>query len=396
MLEKAFSGGKQYWGWVVFLFIVIGVGALFYLRQYYEGLHITGLSRDVTWGFYIAQFTFLVGVAASAVMVVLPYYLHNYKAFGKITILGEFLAISSVTMCMLFIFVDMGQPFRILNVYLHPSPRSLMFWDTVALGGYLVLNVVISHFTLNSERKSIPPPNWIRPIIILSIPWAISIHTVTAFLYSGLAARPFWMTAILAPRFLASAFSSGPALLILLCLILRKLTRFDAGREPIQKLGIIVTYAMAINVFFILMELFTAIYSDIPEHVSHFQYLFFGLDGKTTLVPWMWTSAILAVAALALLLVPRARRNEKALAFACVMVFLSIWIDKGLGMVVTGFVPNPLGQVVEYWPTVPEALISLGVYGIGLLLVTGFYKIALSVRHELPVEPVTKRQVISR
>ena len=388
MLEKALSGDKRYWGWIAFLLVVIGVGTFFYLRQFHEGLHITGLSRDVTWGFYIAQFTFLVGVAASAVMVVLPYYLHNYKAFAKITILGEFLAISSVIMCMLFIFVDMGQPFRILNVYLHPSPRSLMFWDTVALGGYLVLNVVISHFTLNSERKSIPPPNWIKPIIILSIPWAISIHTVTAFLYSGLAARPFWMTAILAPRFLASAFSSGPALLILLCLILRKITRFDAGREPIQKLGVIVTYAMSINVFFILMELFTAIYSDIPEHVSHFQYLFFGLDGKTTLVPWMWASVILAVLSLVLLLVPRTRRNETTLTIACVTVFASIWIDKGLGMVVTGFVPNPLGEVVEYWPTIPEALISFGVYGIGLLLVTGFYKIALSVRGELPSEPV--------
>ncbi len=393
MLEKALSGDKRYWGWIAFLLVVIGAGTLFYLRQFQEGLHITGLSRDVTWGFYIAQFTFLVGVAASAVMVVLPYYLHNYKAFGKITILGEFVAISSVVMCSLFIFVDMGQPFRILNVFLHPTPRSMMFWDTVALGGYLVLNVVISHFTLHAERKSVPPPNWLRPIIILSIPWAISIHTVTAFLYAGLAARPFWMTAILAPRFLASAFSSGPALLILFCFILRKITRFDAGREPIQKLGVIVTYAMTVNVFFILMELFTAIYSDIPEHLTHFQYLFFGLGGKTTLVPWMWASVILAVLSLVLLIVPRTRRNETTLGLACVTVFASIWIDKGLGMVVTGFIPNPLGEVIEYWPTIPETFISLGVYGVGLLLVTGFYKIALSVRGELPKQSTRAKRV---
>lgn len=388
MLEKALTGDRRYWTWIAVLLGLMLIGFLFYLRQYREGLHITGMSRDVTWGFYIAQFTFLVGVAASAVMVVLPYYLHNWKAFGKITILGEFLAISSVTMCMLFIFVDMGQPFRILNVFLHPSPRSLMFWDTIALGGYLVLNVIISHFTLSSERKSIPPPRWIKPIIIISIPWAISIHTVTAFLYSGLAARPFWMTAILAPRFLASAFSSGPALLILLCLILKKITRFDAGREPVQKLGLIVTYAMAVNVFFVLMELFTALYSDIPEHVLHFQYLFFGLEGKARLVPWMWTSVSLALLALTLLLIPRARKDVKTLTVACVAVFLSIWIDKGLGMVVTGFVPNPLGQVTEYWPTMPELLISVGVWALGFLMVTGFYRITLSVRHELPVEPV--------
>lgn len=383
MLENALKGDRKYWGWIAFLFAVMLVGFFFYLRQLSYGLGITGLSRDVTWGFYIAQFTFLVGVAASGVMVVLPYYLHNYKAFGKITILGEFLAIASVVMCMLFIFVDMGQPFRILNVFLYPSPKSLMFWDTVVLSGYLLLNVVIGWITLGAERKGIAPPGWIKPIIILSIPWAVSIHTVTAFLYSGLAARPFWMTAILAPRFLASAFSSGPALLILACLILRKITKFDAGREAIQKLAVIVTYAMAINVFFVLTELFTALYSDIPEHVLHFQYLYFGIDGATKLVPWMWISAVLAVLALVLLLVPRMRRTESVLVLACLAVFASIWIDKGLGMVITGFVPSPLGTVTEYWPTLPEAFISLGVYGLGLLLLTVLYKIAISVREKI-------------
>jgi len=383
MLEYALKGTKKYWGWIFFLSLIIFVGVLFYLKQFGYGLGITGLSRNVTWGFYIAQFTFLVGVAASGVMVVLPYYLHNYKAFGKITILGEFLAIASVMMCMLFVFVDMGQPLRLINVFLYPSPHSLMFWDIMVLSGYLSLNVLISHVTLEAERKSIPPPKWIRPIIILSIPWAISIHTVTAFLYSGLAARPFWMTAILAPRFLASAFSSGPALLLIMVFIIRKLTKFDPGEEPIRKLAIIITYAMCANVFFILMEFFTAFYSSIPEHIMHFQYLFFGLEGHTTLVPWMWTSALLAVISLVFLLNPKTRNNNKILVVVCAAIFISIWIDKGLGMVVTGFIPTPLGDVVDYIPTIPETLISLSIWAIGFFLITVFYKIALSVRREL-------------
>ena len=383
MLEKALVGDKRYWTWIFILLAFILIGTLCYIRQFNVGLTITGLKRDITWGFYIAQFTFLVGVAASAVMMVLPYYLHNAKAFGKMTILGEFLAISSVFMCMMFIFVDMGQPFRILNVFLHPTPNSLMFWDTVVLSGYLLLNVVISRVTLDCERKGINPPAWIKPVIILSIPWAVSIHTVTAFLYSGLAARPFWMTAILAPRFLASAFASGPALLILMAFIIRKLTKFNPGKEAFQKMGVIVTYAMIINIFFILMEIFTAFYSDIPEHKEHFQYLFFGLDGKTTLVPWMWTSIGLAIISLILLINPGTRKRETTLGIACAAVFGSIWIDKGLGMVVAGFIPSPFGRVIEYWPTLPEFLISVGVYAIGLLLVTGFYKIALSVRSEI-------------
>ncbi len=383
MIEKALTGDKRYWTWVFVLLAIIFVAFLFYLRQFREGLGITGLSRDVSWGLYIAQFTFLVGVAASAVMVVLPYYLHNYKAFGKLTILGEFLAIGAVIMCMTFIFVDMGQPFRILNVFLHPTPHSMMFWDTVVLFGYLILNLVISFVAIDSEYKSIPPPRWIRPIIILSIPWAISIHTVTAFLYAGLAARPFWMTAVMAPRFLASAFSSGPALLILLCLVLRKVSSFHVGREPIQKLAVIVTYAMTINVFLILMELFTALYSGIPEHGSHFRYLFWGLEGSNVLVPWMWTSVVFAVIALLFLLNPKTRHNEKTLAFACVILFLSIWIDKGMGMVVTGFIPSPLHHITEYVPTLPEVMITIGIWALGALIVTALYKVAITIRGQL-------------
>ena len=383
MLELALKGTKKYWGWIFFLSAIILVGVYFYVRQFDYGLGVTGLSRDVTWGFYIAQLTFLVGVAASGVMVVLPYYLHDYKAFGKLTILGEFLAIASIVMCILFVAVDVGQPLRMINLILYPSPSSILFWDTVVLSGYLLLNVIISHTVLEAERKSIAPPRWIKPIIILSIPWAISIHTVTAFLYSGLAARPFWMTAVLAPRFLASAFSSGPALLLIMVFIIKKITKFDPGKEAVRKLGLIITYAMCANVFFILMEFFTAFYSSIPEHIHHFQYLYFGLDGHNTLVPWMWSSAILAIVSLVFLLIPKYRENEKVLAWICPAIFISIWIDKGLGMVVTGFIPTPLGKVVDYSPTVPELLISLAIWAIGFFLITVFYKIALSLRREL-------------
>ncbi|MEW5984687.1 MAG: sulfate reduction electron transfer complex DsrMKJOP subunit DsrP [Acidobacteriota bacterium] len=383
MFEKAVAGSRRYWLWVLGLLAVMAVAFVAYLRQLDVGLAVTGLSRDVTWGLYIAQFTFFVGVAASAVMVVLPFYLHDFKVFGRITILGELLAIASVTMCGLFIMVDMGQPMRVANIILYPTPNSMMFWDMVSLGGYFVLNAVIALVTLSAERKRVAPPRWIRPVIILSIPWAVSIHTVTAFLYNGLPGRSFWLTAILAPRFLASAFAAGPALLILLCLVMRRVTWFDAGREPIQKLGVIVTYAMMANVFFILLELFTVFYSQIPEHMEHFRYLFVGLHGQAPLAPWMWTSSILAVVSLVLLLVPSMRRREPVLAVTCVMVFASLWIDKGLGLIVGGFVPSPLGALASYVPTLPEILIVLGIWALGFLMVTVFYKIALSVREEV-------------
>jgi len=384
MLDNAFRGGSRYWSLLGFWVLIILIGLAAYGRQLTTGLTITGMSNDVTWGLYIAQFTFLVGVAASAVMVVLPYYLHNYKAFGRMVILGEGLAVSAVLMCMIFIFVDMGQPRRVMNVILHPTLNSMMFWDFMALSGYLGLNLIIGCVTFEAERKGAPPPGWVKPLIYLSIPWAVSIHTVTAFLYSGLAARPFWMSAILAPRFLASAFASGPSLLILLALILRKCTKFDPGKEAIQKLATIVTYAMLANVFFVLVELFTAFYSGMPHHQHAFEYLF-GLNGMTVLAPWMWVCELLTVGVVVLLLMPGVRKNESYLAGICVAVIAAVWIEKGMGMIVAGFVPSPLGKVTQYVPTMPEIMVTLGVYAIGFLVLSVLYKIVVSVREGLEV-----------
>jgi Ni/Fe-hydrogenase subunit HybB-like protein len=382
MLEKALEGSKRYWAWLIFLSILALVGFLHYLRQLTVGLSITGLGRDVSWGLYIGQFTFLVGVAASAVMLVIPYYLHDYNKFGKIVILGEFLAISSVMMCILFIFADMGQPMRIMYVILHPTPSSIMFWDMIVLVGYLTLNLLIGWVTLGADHKGVPPPKWIRPFIYLSIPWAISIHTVTAFLYAGLPGRYFWFSAIMAARFLASAFAGGPAFLIILALIVRRMTAFDAGKEPIQALSKIVTYAMLTNVFFLGLEFFTAFYSSIPEHTASFKYLYVGLEGHRELVPLMWTSSIFAVLSLLMLLIPPLRKNEVSLVIACALLCISLWIDKGFGMVIGGFIPNPLNQVRTYWPTLPEMWITIGIWSIGLLILSMLYKVAVSVRIE--------------
>jgi [DsrC]-trisulfide reductase subunit P len=383
MLETALKGKQGYWSWLIFLLVMMGIGLGCYLYQFQEGLRITGMSRDVSWGFYIAQFTYLVGVAASGVMVVLPYYLHDYKAFGRITVLGEFLAIAAVTMCILFIFVDLGNPVRIMNVIMFPSPTSILFWDMIVLNVYLLLNVFVGWNVLSAERKGLPYKKWVKVLAYISIPWAFSIHTVTAFLYAGLPGRHFWMTAIMAARFLSSAFCSGPALLILICLIVRRVSKFDPGKEQIRTLGGIVAYAMIINVFFYLLEIFTAFYSQIPGHMIHFQFLFVGVDGYGKLAPWMWTATGFAVLSLVLLIIPSTRRNEETLAVACGSVIVATWIDKGLGLVIGGFTPNPFERVTPYWPTTPEILITLGVWATGFFILTVLYKIAVSVKEEV-------------
>ncbi len=383
MLELAFKGRKSYWIWILALLGVIGMGFLFYLQQIKLGLGITGMSRDVSWGFYIANFTYLVGVAAGGVMVVLPYYLHDYKAYGRITVMGEFLAIASLIMCMIFILVDLGQPMRVLNVPLYPTLHSVLFYDMIVLSGYLFLNSVVGWNALEAERNGTHYQKWLKPFIYISIPWAVSIHTVTAYLYCGLPGRHFWLTAILAPRFLASAFAAGPALLILLCLFVRKTTNFDPGKKQIQSLAKTVAYAISINVFFFVCEIFVSFYSNIPGHKHAIQYLFVGLDGHASLVPWMWSSMFLMALGIILTVNPSTRRNELTLAVACAVIIVGTWIDKGLGMISGGFVPNPLHEVHEYAPSFPEILITVGVYAVGALVLTLLYKVVVGVKEEI-------------
>jgi [DsrC]-trisulfide reductase subunit P len=386
MLEKAVVGSRRYWAWVGFLVAIILIGFCCYLWQLQYGLGLTGMSRNVSWGLYIGQFTFLVGVAASAVMVVLPCYLHNHKEFARMTILGECLAVAAVTTCLLFISVDMGKPMRMFNVIIYPHPDSMMFWDMISLSGYLLINVLITLVSLHAEQKTMAPPRWIMPIILLSIPWAVSIHTVTAFLYSGLPGRAFWLTAILAPRFLASAFASGPALLILLCMLIRRLNGYDVGRKAISALAVIVTYAMVFNVFFLLMEVFTSLYSHIPALMEHIENMYVGTARNTSLAPWGQASVVMMGLALIMLLIPQVRRNDRTLAVACVLTFVSLWADKGICLVVCGFMPSPLGVMTPYVPTLPEISISLGIWAIGALMVTVFYKIAISIEATADVE----------
>jgi molybdopterin-containing oxidoreductase family membrane subunit len=380
LIENILRGGRKYWLLVSGLLLIMAAGLAAYLQQWNIGLAVTGLGRDVSWGLYIANFTFFVGVAASAVMLIIPYYLHNAKEFRRIIILGEFMAVAACLVAITFIVVDLGQPARLFNIILYPSPNSVIFWDVVVITGYLLLNIVLGWVVLDAEYKEVDPPAWIKPVAIISIVWAVSIHTVTAFIYAGLSARLFWLTALMAPRFLASAFASGPALLILLALAMKKWGNFDTGNQSIDKVAKIVAYAISVTVFLLLMEVFTVYYSQVPEAMAHFQYLLFGLDGHYGLVPWAWASILLACTAIVLLVIPSLRKNHRFLVPACAAVFIAIWIDKGLGLVVPGFIPSPLGEISEYTPTLLEILITMGVWAMGGLILTLLFRVVMGIR----------------
>jgi len=395
-IKASLTGSKRYYAWLLSLLVVILFGAWTYLQQLEMGLIVTEMRDQVSWGSYISNFTFLVGVAAAAVMIVIPAYLYDKEDFKHITVFGELLAVGALVMCLSFVLIDLGRIDRMLHILPivgNPNwPQSMLTWDVIVLNGYLFLNLLIPGYMLYKKFYSEESRKWIYIFILISIPWAISIHTVTAFLYGGLPARPFWNTALMAPRFLASAFTAGPALIIIILQVVRRYTCIGEEKCPlvihtrtIFKLANIVLIAMVVNLFFLASEVFTVGYGQ-TAHLAPLKYLFFGLThgGHTydILTPYFWAAIIFDIVAFFLLLIPTTRYNLGTLNIAAVLAFIGIWIEKGMGLIIPGFIPSPIGEIWEYYPTVPEIMITLAVWALGFLVYTLLLKGAIAIEGE--------------
>ena len=378
--RELLSGPPLYYAWLGALFLAIGLGLGTYVLQLSRGLGVTGMSDQVSWGLYIANFTFLVGVAAAAVMLVIPAYLFKIRSIHHVVFVGELLAVAAITMCLLFVTVDMGRPDRFLHLLKRFNwPISLLSWDVLVLNGYLALNLHISGYLLFQKYTGRQVHNWIyKPFVYLSVFWAVSIHTVTAFLYCGLGSRPFWNSAVLGPRFLASAFTAGPAFIIIALQLIRHFSAFKIEQHAISVLSRIMAVCMSINLFLMGCELFTEFYTD-SEHVASASYLFIGLHGANQLVPWIWTAILFNVTAWVILLNRSWRTCPSMLNLACFITIMGIWIEKGMGLIVPGFIPTPLGELEQYNISWVESAICLGIWAIGALIYTILLKVAVPV-----------------
>lgn len=395
-LVLATDGSWLFYGWMILLTAIALVGANAWAVQVRDGMATTGMTDQVSWGLYIANFTFMVGVAAGAVMMVIPAYLYRDTNMKNVVIVGELLAIAAITMCLLFVTVDLGRPDRFIHMM--PGigrfnwPMSMLTWDVIVLNGYLLINLHICGYTLYSRYLGRPMnPKWYLPFVYISIVWAISIHTVTAFLYCGLGGRPFWNTALLAPRFLASAFVAGPAFIILAMLVIRRVGNFQINTNAIGTLVKIIRVAILVSLLMVVSEVFTEFYTG-GHHTASAHYLYFGLHGKNALVPWIWTSLALTIIAAILVLVPNVWLKPRVLIVACVFAFVGLWIEKGMGLIIPAFIPSTLGEVIEYVPTLTEWKITVGIWAFGLMVFTVSLKIAIPiitgrVSHETPDPP---------
>lgn len=382
-IKIIFKGGKLYYSWIAVLLLLMIWGLFGYINQLQDGLTVTNMSDSVSWAYYIGNFTFLVGVAAAAIMLVIPAYIYNWKPIKEIVIFGELLAISAVIMCIGFIMVDIGNPAKFWHMLPFIGtmnvPSSILAWDFFALGIYFLINLFVATYLLyclfvkKDYKKAI-----VLPLILLSIPAAISIHTVTAFLYNAMPARPFWNSALLAPRFLASAFCSGPAILIILFQVLRKTTKFKIKNDVLWTIAELMVYSMFIYLFFTIAEFFKEFYSD-TEHVVYWKYLLFGIGENKELILFSWSSIIMGVIAFVLFLVPKTRKNLITLNIGALLIYLSVYIEKGMTLIIPGFTPDVIGQIYVYTPSMTEIRTTAMIFSAGFLLFTFMLKIAIAI-----------------
>jgi len=382
-MRAMLRGGRSYWMWLAFLAALIAVGLGAYALQLRDGLVVTGMSDQVSWGFYIANFAFLVGIAAAAVLLVIPAYIFHREDIKSVVLLGEALAVAAVVGAMTFVMVDLGRPDRIWHMI--PGigrfnfPVSMLAWDVVVLSGYLALNIAIPFYVLlRRYRGAEPVLKTYFPFVVLAMFWAISIHTVTAFLFAANSARPFWNIALLAPRFIATAFVSGPALIIVVLQVVRARMRYAVGQSVIDTLALIMGVSLQISLFFVGAEFFTDFYNE-GAHASSMRYLYFGLHGLGALRPYIWTALALNLIAVLILSVHSLRRRATMLNLACGMAFVGIWLEKGMGLIVPGYIPTPLGEIFEYTPTAVELCVAAGIWALCMLVFTLLIKASVAL-----------------
>ena len=382
-INEAVKGNPAYHWWMGALTLVMLLGAYCYSIQLSEGLSVTGMSDRVSWGLYISNFTFLVGVAAAAVMLVLPTYILKDIDFSRAVLIGEGLAVAALIMCLAFVTVDLGSPANAWHLIpfigVFNWPNSMLAWDVIVLNGYLFINLTVPLYILIMKYQGKEPNKKIYiPGVMLSVFWAVGIHMVTAFLYAGLPARPFWNNALLGPRFLASAFAAGPALIIIALEIIKKYSEYEISMKTIRKISLVVAVAAQVNLIMLFSELFKEFYAP-THHSSSAIYLFFGLQGKHALMPWIYSSIGMNIVATIILTIHTLRKDLRWMNFALVLLFVAIWIEKGMGLIIPGFIPGPWGEVVEYSPSLIEIGVTLGVWAMGLFIFTILVKAAIPI-----------------
>jgi len=364
------------------LLAVLGAGAWVY--QVINGLAVTAMTNIVSWGLYITAFMFLVGLSAGGLIVSSSASVFNIKPFKAVAKPAVLLSTVCIILAALFIFVDLGQPARVLNLLISPRFNSPLIWDVVVIGVYLVISLAYLYYLQKPDLSE--KTRYIFSAVAL--PVAVLVHSVTAWIFGLQIARPIWHSALMAPLFVASALDSGLALLLVVLVILEGRGTLKLEEGLLSTLAGLLAVLVAVDVFFVFSEVLTALYPAEAKLMSYFDLLLSG-----SLAPFFWGEVILAVIPFLLLLSRRRRENKRLVVLASLLVvvgvfFKRVWlvfsayllplINSAPG-VTLGKYPVELAHQnfgsVQVWatagsytPTGVELLITIGLLALGVLL----------------------------
>lgn len=341
-----------------------------WIMQLLNGLSVTGMSDGTSWGLYITNFMFFVGLSAGGLIVASSASIFHIEKYKQVALPAVILSTVCICCAAIFIMVDLGGIAKIWRLLTGPNFTSPLIWDVLVITTYLVVNVLYLYFMCSKNKSS-------RSLSILSrfaLPVAILVHSVTAWIFGLQNSMEGWYSAIMAPLFVVSAMDSGIALLLLCLMGMKKSGRFSFDDKLIPSLAGLLATIVAIDGFLVACEVLTLAYPS----AGGMNVLSVMLTGATA--PFFWVETIVGVAIPFLILVfqkNREKRSLVALASACVIIGV---FCKRAWLLISSFaawsIPTTTGLIGGageweaawgYFPTVIEFSIALGVIALGIL-----------------------------
>ncbi len=368
--------------------VLAGLGT--YAYQLAMGLGVTGMNNSTSWGLYLTCFMFFVGLSAGGLIVASSASIFGIKKYKAVALPAVILSLVCICCAGVCVLIDLGGIQRVWRMLTGLNFMSPLAWDMIVIACYLVINLMYLYFMTSKKADSAK----VAVVSRFALPVAILVHSVTAWVFGLEIAREAWNTAILAPIFVASALDSGLALLLLALFGLKAKGMFETPQALFTSLAGLLCTCIAIDGYFIGCELLTTAYNGTEEGAAVLNTLLFG-----STAPFFWFEVVFGLAVPFLILVfAKNRANMKLVGAASVLVVLGVFCKRcwlmftgfsafnvtGAPGVTLGSTAAQAGGAADMWalagtyaPTLPEVVITVGIFALGVGAFTALSQLLL-------------------
>jgi dimethyl sulfoxide reductase membrane subunit len=357
------SASPRYWAFVSLLVTVLALAGMAYVSQLQQGGAVMAMRDNYPWGLWFTDYMYYIGLSAGGLIVYASVHLFGAKQFTPLSRLAVLQAGLLVMMALLGIVTDMERPWRAVWMLLTPNPTSPFVYTGSAANIYMIICFVDLWVLITGKGGH----KLAHRMTLIALPFAIYLHTTTAFVLALNKSRELWNSAMMVPIFLTSATASGIALLLLVAYIMKHFKVLELKASMFRSLATLLATVIIMDLFMLVVEIATVFWptSAMPGHVARFSLFITG--------PYWWTlMPVLVLGATAFaLLAPRGTRHKPAVQItASILYVCAIWL-KRYTLMSMGFAINPLGQYSPpYVPSLVEVLLALGILALGVLLMT--------------------------